>query len=110
MRRWPAPSARAASTYGLVMTERVEPRITLDALAEPMRESARIKLNSPGPSAAISDRMTTRAGKDIQASTTRWIAMSYAPPSQALETPTAVAITVARATVANPTVTEMRAP
>ncbi len=69
-----------------------------------------MRLGSPGPSAAISERMTTSAGNEIQASTTRWTAMSYAPPRYALETPTAVAISVASATVANPTVTEIRAP
>src|ERR671919_1284504 len=92
------------------MTDRVVPRITRDALAAPRMERARIRLGSPGPRAAISERTTTSAGKDIQASTTRWITMSYAPPRYALETPTAVAISVARATVAKPTVTEIRAP
>src|SRR2546426_1134897 len=101
MRRWPAPTARAASTYGFAITDSAAPRMTRDALAAPRMERARIRLGSPGPSAAIRDRTTTSAGNDIHASTTRWTTMSYAPPRYALETPMAVAINVASATVAN---------
>src|SRR5437667_8943199 len=110
MRRWPAPTARAASTYGFAITDSAAPRMTRDAVAAPRMERARIRLGNPGPSAAIRDRTTTSAGNDIHASTTRWTTMSYAPPRYALETPMAVAINVASVTVANPTVTEIRAP
>src|SRR5437879_108782 len=44
MRRWPDPTARAASTYGFAITDNAAPRITRDALAAPRMERARIRL------------------------------------------------------------------
>src|SRR5262245_41270778 len=110
MRQCPEPSARAASTYGFCIVEGSAPRLTTEVPAAPRIDSAMIKFSRPGPSAATSESTITRAGNEIQASTTRWTRMSKVPPRYALETPTIVARSVVSAMVANPTVTEIRAP
>src|SRR5207253_10532110 len=101
MRRWPAPTACAASTYGFAITDNAAPRITRDALAAPRMETARIRLGSPGPSAAIRDTTTTSAANDSHASTTPRTTTSYAPPRHHLQTPTAIATNAARGPGAN---------
>ena len=80
MRRCPQPMARADSMYTFSATLMVVPRMTREALAAPITPSARTMFRRPGPSTAMMERMTTRKGKDCQASTTRWTHMSYFPP------------------------------
>ena len=72
----PAPRARAASMYWFSTTLRVALRMTRDAAAATRMDRDRMTLSMPGPITARSDRMITRYGKDCQASTTRWTAMS----------------------------------
>src|SRR5438046_2446967 len=110
IRAWPQPMARAASTNWLCITPRVAPRITRELVAAAMMATEMIRFSRPGPSTAITDRMMTRYGNESHASTTRWTARSQTPPKYALDTPMAVATTMARAMVAKPTVTDTRAP
>jgi len=65
--------------YWFSMIAIVAPRMTRDAPADPRIPSAMITLTRPGPITAMIDRITTRNGKDCQASTTRCTQMSYLP-------------------------------
>ena len=76
IRRWPQPSARAPSTYGLPTTATVALRITREAPAAPATPRARITFSRPGPKTAISERTMIRNGNDCQASTTRCATVS----------------------------------
>ena len=59
-RRCPAPTARAASTWGCCATVMVAPRITRELVAAVMTASERITFSRPGPSTAMTDSTMTR--------------------------------------------------
>ena len=110
MRTWPAPTARAASTYWFCATAIVAPRMIREAPAEPSTPSARMTFRSPGPRTAMIDRITTRKGNDCHASTTRWTRMSYLPPKYPLVIPSSAARRLDSTTAPKPTEIETRAP
>src|SRR5262249_26816437 len=110
MRVWPQPMARAASTNWFCITPSAAPRMTRELVAAAMMATETMRFSRPGPSTAITERMMTRYGNESHASTTRCSVRSHTPPKYALDTPMAVATTMASAMVANPTVTDTRAP
>ena len=110
MRRWLAPTARAASTYWFSLAASVALRITRDLLADGTIPSTRMTFSSPGPNTAMMLSKITNVGNAMAASTSRWTKTSIFPPKYPLVTPKMVANRMLNVTAPKPTVTEMRAP
>ena len=80
MRRSPAPSERAASTYSRSRSESVWPRTTRPTEAHEKNAITKIEIHRPGPTIETSAIAKSRNGNDSTTSISRASSVSTMPP------------------------------